>query len=239
MGKRKYFLIIDTETCGSIERPLVYDCGAQIRDLQGNVYESGSWVVYDIYAKERELMKTAYYAEKIPQYEKDLKAGQRKMVKLYTVRSIILNWMNKYNVEAVCAYNTGFDVRALNNTQRHVTDNKYRYFFPRDTKYIDIWNMAVSSFFQSPAYYKFAYEHDHVSDKGNVRTNAEVAYSFIMGGIDFVESHTALEDVEIEAQIFLYCWKKTKPCDREITTNPWRKPQKKWYYVEARKDGII
>lgn len=239
MNKRKYFLILDTETCGELESPLVYDCGAQIRDLSGNVYESGSWVIYDIYVKERELMKSAYYSKKLPDYEKDLAAGRRKMVKFYTMRTIIMEWFNKYNIEAICAYNTQFDVNALNNTQSYLTDGRYKYFFPYGTKFIDIWNMASSSFFQTAAYYNYAYENNFVSGVGNVRTNAEVAYGFITGQANFEESHTALEDVEIEAEIFLYCWKKTKPCDRVITNHPWRKPQKKWYYVEARKDGVI
>lgn len=238
MGKRKFFLAIDTETAGSIAKPLVYDVGFKVFDLSGKVYERFSFVNYDIYTK-KDIMNSAYYAEKLPQYEADLKAGTRKMVKFFTIRKKVIECLQQYDVEAVCAYNTAFDRRALNNTFAYLTDNKYRFFFPYGTKFIDIWNMTCSSIFQTRSFYNTAYENNWYSPTGNVRTNAEVAYSFITKRFDFVESHTALEDVDIEQEIFLYCWKKTKEEHRFIVGCPWRKPQKDWYYIEACKDGVI
>lgn len=234
--KKKYFLTIDTETAGDLRKPLVYDVGFSIVDIYGNVYESASFVNYDIYVKEKELMKSAYYADKLPQYEADIKAGRRRLAKFFTIRKTVLDAMKRWDVEAVGAYNTGFDKRALNNTQRHTTDGKYRYFFPKGTKFIDIWTMACNSIFKTPSFRKMAYENEWYSPKGNVRTNAEVAYAFISGQLDFIESHTALEDVEIETAIMAYCWRKTTPEQREIVGCPWRIPQKEWYYTEDRKD---
>lgn len=233
---KKYFLAIDTETAGDISKPLVYDVGFAIVDIYGNIQEKASYVNYDIYVKEKELMQSAYYAEKLPQYEEDLKAGQRKLARFYTIRKKVLDAMKRWNVEGVGAYNTGFDRRSLNNTMRFTTDGKYRYFFPKDTKFIDIWTMACHAIFTTPSYRKMAYENEWYSEKGNVRTNAEVAFAFISGQFDFIESHTALEDVEIEVAIMAHCWRKTKAEQREIIGCPWRIPQKEWYYTEDRKD---
>ncbi len=238
--KKKYFLVLDTETCGDVEKnPLVYDVGAQIIDLHGNVLESGSWVVYDIYVGLRDLMKTAYYAEKLPQYERDLKQGKRKMAKLYTIRKTLLEWVNKYEVEAICAYNARFDIRALNNTFKHTTNGKYYYFFPKKLAIIDIWHMAVVSICSMESYCRMAYEHGFVTEKGNMRTTAEMVYAYLINVPDFEESHTGLEDVQIEVQIFLYCWKKTKPEQRVLRGNPWRIPQPYWNYVEAKTEHLI
>ena len=239
MAKSKCFLVIDTETCGDINDPLVYDIGAQVINLSGTVLESGSWTVYDIYAKQRKLMKTAYYAEKLPQYEKGMKQGEWTMCRLYTIRKILWEWMKKYNVIAVCAYNAKFDRKALNNTLRFITNDKGKFFFPYNTEFIDIWNMACSTIFQSAKYRKSAYENEWFSDKGNVRTTAEMAYRYLANTPDFEESHTALDDVKIETQIFLHCWDRCSDEDMKIVGNPWRKPQKFWYYAEAKKDGRL
>lgn len=239
MGKQKCFMVLDTETAGTIEEPLVYDFGVQVINLSGKVLAEASWTIYDIYAEQRELMKTAYYAEKLPQYEQGMRDGLWTMRRFFNVRKQIWAWLKEFDVLAVCAYNASFDRRALNNTLRFITGGKSKWFFPYGTQFIDIWNMATSTIFQSAAYRKMAYEQGWVSDKGNMLTNAEVAYRFLSGADEFEERHTALEDVKIEVQIFLHCWKKCAPADREIIGNPWRKPQAKWYYTEARKDGII
>jgi hypothetical protein len=237
--KKKYFLVIDTETTGEIYTPLVYDVGAKVIDLQGRTYESMSSVIYEIYAKQREAMKSAYYVEKLPQYEEDLKSGKRKMHTFYTVRKTLFDWMEKYDIEAVCAYNMPFDKNALNNTYKFITEGKRKFFFPKETKYIDIWVMACSSIFQRKSYQQMAYENAWYSNKGNVLTNAEKAYCYLINRNDFEESHTALEDVEIESAIFTYCWRYTTEEERKVIYFPWRKPQKEWYYYEAHEDGII
>ena len=233
---KKYFLAIDTETAGTIGKPLVYDAGFGICDLDGNFYEKRSYVNYDIYCKERELMKSAYYADKLPQYETELADGSRKLSNTYNIRKEILSLMEQYHVEGVLAYNTSFDRRALNNTLAHVTSGKYRYFFPRGTKFFDAWSMACNSIFSNRLYRTLAYENGWYSEKGNVRTNAEVAFAYISGDYNFTECHTALEDVEIEVMIMSYCWRKTKPEQREIIGCPWRIPQKEWYYSEYKRD---
>ena len=232
-------LMIDTETAGTLEEPLVYDIGAQVMDLSGNVYESESWVVYDIYAVQREKMKTAYYAEKLPRYEEGLKNGNWIMKRFFTIRKTILEWIDRYEITAVCAYNTKFDRKALNNTLRFITEGRMRFFFPYGIEFFDVWTMASSTIFQTRTYRKMAYDNGWYSEKGNIRTTAEHAWRYISGNLDFDEAHTALEDVKIESEIFLRCWKNTTPEQRQIIGNPWRLPQKEWYYTEAKKDGAI
>ena len=239
MRNKKYFLVVDTETTGAINAPLVYDFGAKIVDLYGRTYEKISAVIADIFLNEPERMKSAYYTEKLPQYYEDLKNNKRKLYKFSTVRRIVYNWIKKYNIEAVCAYNLAFDERALNNTLRFVSEGKYRFFFPKGTQFIDIWSMACSSIFQRKSYQRMAYDNNWFSEKGNLLTNAEKAYCYLTNQNEFEESHTALEDVEIETVIFSYCWKYTEENDRKVIYFPWRKPQKEWYYFEAHEDGIL
>lgn len=225
--RRHYILAIDTETAGSIQQPLVYDFGVRVYDTKGNVYEEASWVIYETYVGQKEKMKNAYYANKLPQYEEGLKNGTWKMVKMMTAFRITRNWMEDYCITEILAYNTNFDRKALDRTL--AANTNYHFFFPKDTVFLDAWNAACSSIFQQKNYYKRALEQGWVSEKGNVRTNAEVGYAYITGRIDFEEAHTALEDVKIEMEIYLHCLRlRVKVEDRQTIYNPWRKPQPKW-----------
>ena len=231
--RKHYILAVDTETAGQINKPLVYDFGAQVIDTAGNVYEEASFVIYETYVGQKELMKSAYYADKLPQYENGLRRKVNwKMVKMLTAFRIVRDWMEDYGITEVMAYNTAFDRKALDNTLRNFTN--YRFFFPYGTIYLDVWNAACSTLYQRKSFFKMAYLQGWQSEKGNVRTNAEVGYAYITGQTDFEERHTALEDVKIETQIFFRCLKaRVKPEDKLMVYNPWRKPQPKWKDYKA------
>lgn len=226
--RRHYILAVDTETAGSIGAPLAYDIGFMVIDTAGNVYEAVSAIVYEIYCKEQEKMRSAYYADKLPQYEEGLKHNAWKIMKMKTIFFIVREMMKEYGITEVMAYNTAFDRRALNNTIRYCTNDEIKWFFPYETEYLDIWNMACSTLYQRSTYFKMAEANGWQSEKGNVRTNAEVGYSYITKTL-FVEAHTALEDVKIETEIYFACRRaKVRSADTGIVANPWRKPQPKW-----------
>ena len=44
-----------------------------------------------------------------------------------------------------------------------------------------------------------------MTSKNQVRLTAEIIYRFLTNDLDFTESHTGLEDVEIESKIFAEC----------------------------------
>lgn len=226
MRKMK-FVVLDTETADSVERPLPYDVGWAITDRQGNIYEEFSFVVYEIYCKEKELMKSAYYAEKIPQYEKDIKSGKRKIASIWTIRRILLDSMKRHNTKIVCAYNMGFDERALNNDVRYISNSWMRWFFPKDTKFRCIWHMACTCVMNRKSYIKFAIEEGLVNPSGNIQTSAEACYKYITGRVDFEESHTGLEDVKIETEIMAFCYKQHKKFETIPYSACWQIVQKK------------
>ena len=153
---KKFFIVLDTETANSVEQPLPYDVGWAVVDRQGNVFETFSYVVYEIYCEQRELMKSAYYAEKLPEYEKEIKNGTRKIAGIWTIRKQFIDCMKKYNTSTVCAYNMGFDKRALNNDIRYISKSWARWFFPYGTEFECIWHMACSCILNRPSFIKFA-----------------------------------------------------------------------------------
>ena len=148
----RFILVLDVETANTTLDAFVYDIGWRIIDIYGKVYAEGSFVIRDIFVYERELMKQAYYGDKIPEYVDDIKNHNRIMIDFLQARNIILNVMKKYNCNTVAAYNASFDRNALNTTLRYLTKSKQRYFFPYKTEFICIWNMACNSICQTNEY---------------------------------------------------------------------------------------
>ena len=212
MDKRIHYLIgLDTETCNGLliddkldlSQSLVYDIGWAVTDKRGNIYKVRSFVVREIFCGMADVMKTAYYADKIPKYWEDIRAGRRSLSNFSRIRKFLLNDIKHYGIENVFAHNASFDVQALNNTIRYLTKSRFRWFFPYKTEYFCIWNMACTSILNTERFIQFAIKNGFVSKCGNVQTSAEIAYRYITGEVEFIESHTGLEDVKIEIAIML------------------------------------
>ena len=227
MSRRKeMYLVIDTETCNTVEQPLPYDIGFAICDRMGNIAEERSYVVAETFLDMKETMKSAYFAEKIPQYWEDIKNGSREIKSIYKIRKEVKDLMNKYNVKKVGAYNMGFDKRALNNVMRYTTKSFCRWFFPFGTEFFCIWHLATQTLLQQKTFFKMAEKNGWFSEKGNLLTNAEVTYNYIKKMSDFKEEHKGLEDVRIEIEIMAHCFRQHKKMNTNINTSCWRLVQK-------------
>ena len=233
--KKEFYLVIDTETCNTIEQPLPYDIGYAICDRQGNIQIERSFVVAETFLDMKDTMKSAYFAEKIPNYWEDIKNGSREIKSVWNIRKQIFEDMKKYNVKKVGAYNMGFDKRALNNLIRYTTKSFCRWFFPFGTEFFCIWSMACQTLLNTTSYVKFAIENGLESECGNILTSAESCYKFLTNSIDFKESHTGLEDVKIEVEIMAKCFSTHKKMDKKINGTCWRLPQRKRKELDLRK----
>lgn len=225
--RKKYVLVIDVETANTIidskfNDGLVYDIGFGVYDKKGVEYVAKSWVIEEIFNKEKELMQSAYYAHKLPKYYEELEKGVRTTMTIKNAQKYIKKVMETYNITEVYAYNAKFDKTTLDNTIRYVTKSKSRYFFPYGTEIKDIWNMACCVLCTQKTFLK----QNVRNDKGNFITNAERVFGYISGQDNFVEEHIGLHDVRIEAQILARCFAQHK----HMETNPyhanWRLPKK-------------
>lgn len=217
--RRHYVLVLDTETANTARTEdgkldtssvLMYDCGWSIVDTKGNVYKEQSFVNRDIFVYERELMNSAYYGWKIPRYVEELRNGKRKMASTYEIRKAMLADMELYHITEVVAHNARFDRDALDTIQRWTTKSKYRYWFPYGTEIWDTMKMARDVIHKMPTYRRFCEEHGFLTANGKLSATAENLYRFIIKDPTFVESHTGLEDVQIEREIMFYCFRQHK-----------------------------
>ena len=198
------YIMLDTETTNSLDDPICYDVGFAVVNKEGSIYETHSFVVAEVFLNE-ELMESAYFIEKVPQYWEDIKNGTRKLAKFNTIRKVLAETMKKYNTNIVIAHNARFDYRSTAKTQRYLTKSKYRYFLPYGTEVWDTLKMAREVLKNDVAYDNFCYDNNYVTKRGCKRFTAEILYRFFTGDNDFVESHTGLEDVTIEKVIFAEC----------------------------------
>ena len=217
--RHHYVLVLDTETANTLvdedgrmdmSSVLMYDIGWSVVDTKGHVYLERSYMNRDIFVYERELMRSAYYGWKIPQYVRDLRSGERIMSDTYNIRQQMLADMELYHITEVVAHNARFDLNALNTIQRWTTKSKYRYWFPYGTEVWDTMKMARDVIHKMPTYRKFCEEYGFLTANGRLSTTAENLYRFITKNPDFVESHTGLEDVQIEREIMFYCFRQHK-----------------------------
>ena len=215
LDRNEFVMMIDTETTNDMDSPLVYDVGYQIFSLARGVVVSRSFVNVDIFT-DKELMESAYFKDKIPQYLDEIHEGKRTPCELWGIKKYIQNDCLAYHVKKVCAHNAAFDNRALNTTQRYETTSKYRYLLPYGLEWWCTLKMARQILKNDDAYGAFCYEHDYLTKNGCRRYTAEIIYRFLVGDTNFTESHTGLEDVMIERKIFEYCLSKNPEIDGRL-----------------------
>ena len=86
--------------------------------------------------------------------------------------------------------------------------------------YIEWWDtlkMARSVLGKMPTYKRFCEKNGYLTKNGSLRYTAEIIYQYITQDKDFKESHTGLEDVLIEKEIFAWCMRQHKKMRR----SPW------------------
>jgi hypothetical protein len=222
-----YRIVIDTETC-PIDKELesvipsnmwTYDCGWAVVDKRGNVYKTRSFVNADIFLGEKELMQSAYYANKIPMYWERIKSGETILTSFYNIRKALLEDIAEFEVTEIYAHNMRFDHGTLNTTERWLTKSKYRYFFPKEIEICDTLKMARDVILPMPSYIRFCEEHGFVTKNGRPKATAESLFAFITKDPTFEEEHTGLADVMIEKEILAYCFRQHKKMRRKLYEN--------------------
>ena len=216
--RRSYFLTIDTATANNMDNPFVFDIGGAIHDKQGNVMETFSFIVKEVFYGMPDLMAECFYQSKLPMYRAQIEQGFRQVKSWYEIRTHVHKLCDKYSVKAIIAHNMRFDYRSTNTTQRYLTYSKYRYFFPKDIPLWDTLSMARDTIVKQKTYIRFCENNGYCMKNGKPRATAEILYRYITNNVDFTESHTGLEDVLIEKEIFVKCIRQHKKMKR----SPWK-----------------
>jgi len=215
--KKMYNMVLDTETCNIVptdgvepRNNLTYDIGfSVVCPSTGEIVLERSYIVREIFFGEVERMKSAYYASKLPQYYKDIAEGKRVIKSFFDIMNEIQDLCDNMNIVAIVAHNARFDVDALNTTARWLT-GEYIRALPQQ---VEIWDtMQMWNAVKPKAYDKFCEENGYMTKHRPPRSRltAEIIYRFISVDVEFVEAHTALEDVQIEREILFRVYRMHK-----------------------------
>lgn len=218
MNKNTKILMLDVETAGGFNEKLVYDLGVAVVLPNGEIVESYSFIIDEIF-NNAGLMTSAYYAEKVPSYKTEIAQGLHEVVPFRTALEKVKELIYAYDLKIVSAYNLAFDLDAIWKTSKALLG--YNYGF-KGLDRLCIWSLACETIFQQTTYQKVAIRENWVSEAGNLKTSAEHAFRYITGDYKFVEQHKGLADVQIEAEIMAKCFRQKKKTISGIIQMPWK-----------------
>ena len=215
--RKNIYCVFDTETIG-LEKKWIYDLGMVITAKTGRPLYQKRWIIEEV-MNIPNIEEIAFYGKKINTFYKGMKR-----VKFALARDEFRDIMKYFDVNVITAYNLQFDMSAISQTLKFTEIGKKFLDYPVD--YFDLWNGSCNSFFKQKRFQQIAKEQGWTTKANNFQTTAEIAYRYITGNYNFIESHTALEDASIEARILQeICRQKKGYQKNQIISHPWRKAQ--------------
>jgi hypothetical protein len=217
VGKKKFFVTIDTETTQS---GMVADLGVVVSDKQGNIhYEQGLLIgdffsdreahpLFHVYGDANDVFSKASLPKRYERYEAMLQDGKRMLCSVAAVNRLFAKIANRYNPVAT-AYNKAFDWDKLDNSGVPVAD-----FFPKS---FCLWHAAVAKWGNTREFKAFALQQHRFGNRTKtghmgIQTKADVMAKFLLGESLPDEPHTALEDArDYEVPILTALVKNTSP----------------------------
>jgi len=227
--KQKYLLFVDTETIGSLyvnESVLPFEIGIKVFDLENvKVVKEKSYLVRKFF-NNKYIMLSTFSATKYPKYMEILESDKRyKNCSVNDIMQDLNKIINRYNIKIMVAHNGTFDKQAIARlSEEFGIDNYMQKLDLLDTMEIS----KIITF--SNEYAKFCLDNQErlnnlnesafITNSGRVRTTAQAIYCFISGNPQFEEAHTALEDIDIEIEIFKESLKRLGNTIVNLNTSP-------------------
>ena len=229
---RKVFAILDIETI--TDARLAFDIAWIVCDSKGNILDRYNALVSEIVNAPFgfELIKRDSFMKNKCRFYFDALVWDSILVKSFEeIANDFAAISVKYNARTVmCAYNAKFDYSVL---QRNADVYYGGTFFDDDVELVDIMTMALATICDTNKYVRWCMLNGATTEKGNVKTNAETVYAYLMRDAEYTEAHHALEDCEIEADIYFKARKYRKKHHKKFANPVFACPE--WQKVQARK----
>jgi hypothetical protein len=222
MGKKQFWLIVDTET--TMENTVV-DFGAVVCDRHGNIQAEcavlvrGHFGVFELFhdKKANDIWGYEGLEKRKVCYQNMLNEGTRMLASVAAIN----RWLERVNAKyapELTAYNLPFDLDKCGKTGIDLSLFEKRFC---------LWQAAANNLCNTKAYKNFALANKGLTEKQNIKTNAEYVAGFITGAyVD--EPHTALEDAKhFERPILAALLKKNKWRENMTKGYNWRDWQAK------------
>lgn len=211
LQKVKYLMLIDTETIGSLfvqESVLPFEIGMKVYDLENQkIVKEKSYLVRKFF-NNKYIMLSTFSATKYPNYFEKLENDKRyKTMSVNDISKDIEKTIQRYGIKIMVAHNGNFDKTAMARLfEDFETSNPFKKLDLLDTMEIS----KIITFSKDYANYciknkdilNSVKDSCFITNSGRVRTTAQAIYSYLIQNPNFEESHTGLEDIDIEIEIF-------------------------------------
>lgn len=229
---RKVFAILDIETV--TDARLAFDIAWILYDSKGNELERHNYLVSEIVESpfcSMLIRRDSFMKNKANFYMDGMTFNSFDIEPLSFIADEFNDAAYRYNAKLVmCAYNAKFDYSVLNdNSQNYYGMN----FFNDDVEVVDIMTMALATICDTNKFVRWCILNGFVTEKGNVKTNAETVYAYLTRNSDFVEAHHALMDCKIEADIYFKARKYRKKHHKQFAMPVFHCEE--WKKVQSRK----
>jgi len=235
--KEKRFLVVDVESTGLGAKAFVFDFGYVISNRRGKIFCERNFLVTEVLTNPRIMLGALYNrnwrammgGKIFSHYIPALNADVLHLTKWRDVLEILRDDIMTYGVDVFSAYNLPFDMGAMNKTHRMIAEKNLD--FSR-LELLCLWEFSCITVCRSRLYHDVARQLGEaagwITAAGNVRTTAEKTYAFLSGEYDFIESHTALHDAQIETEILHRLLAKKTPIPYGVVDHmPWMKAQRR------------
>lgn len=213
-------LVLDVEGMSG-KRP--YDVGFIVADKKGNVIEKFScaclpciWEnlsVTFVTSQEKAKVMTHRNVKEILE-----RPDKYQWLTIEQVLYLLNSTIAKYGISEIWAYNCTFDKSEITSLIGEDID-KYPYL--TNVEWKDIWTAVVMTRCLTKKYVRFCRKNGFVTDKGNIKTSAEVVYAYLTNDEYFEEEHTGCADCLIEYDL-LMCAYKSKKKMSGVICQPWK-----------------
>jgi len=207
MGK-KVFAVLDIETV--TDARLAFDIAWIVYNSEGVELERRNYLVREVVDTpffNLLIRRDSFVKNKSQFYIDGLVFHSFNIACLDYIQNDFRNIAARYNAKVVmCAYNAKFDYNVLNDNMNayHGANffNSEVDGFENDVEIVDIMTMALATICDTNKFVRWCILNGFTTEKGNVKTNAETVYAYITNNVDFIEAHHALQDCEIESEIY-------------------------------------
>lgn len=205
--QRKNYLISEIFSVPAIFDTAYY---ASKRPLYLEKLSKGEIILTDWKTATEELVKDMGLVEGVGAYNSmfDFK-------KAIPFTELYINQLYSPDFHKWLAYQTSICERIAKNGCQKQNENEFEndLFRFRGKAYplYDIWGLSCKYILNTEDYKNACIENEWLTGSGKYfKTSAETAYRFVTGEFDFDESHTALDDADIESKIFSMIIEKAK-----------------------------
>ena len=210
--KLKHIVLLDVETCGYNKD--VYDIAWCVATKHG-ILNTHNYLVDEVFSME----PAPFFNE--PQQ----KAYSEIMKITFTLpwSMILMNLWNDikdYGINEIIAYNCNFDLTAINLTNNLIRGKDCKLF--DNMQKTDLYTVFCNCMKSRKDYERFCRRNGYFTQKGFLKTSAEIAIKFIQQNTEYIECHTALNDVFDEFKIYQWILKSKKKRIMDSVNFPFR-----------------